>query len=57
MDIEEVNERIKDIQFFLNTTPNIPSDEKESIMNTLTFLLDTRALLILAMGKDKAEEN
>lgn len=54
-DLKLLNQQIKDIQRLL-AKDNLDALERQSLYDTLTFLLDTRALLVMKY-EDNIEEN
>ena len=55
IDLKSLNQQIKDIQRLLAKS-NLDALERQSLYDTLTFLLDTRALLVMKY-EDNIEEN
>ena len=58
--LKECNTQIKALQLYLQNNKNITDVERIAIYDTLTFYLDTRALLVMAGCNDtttKEEEN
>lgn len=54
-DLKLLNQQIKDIQRLLSKS-NLNTLERQNLYDTLTFLLDTRALLVMK-HEDNIEEN
>lgn len=52
MDIELINKQIKDLQMLLKSR-KLSETERESYYDTLTFLLDTRALILTQAIKEE----
>lgn len=60
IDLRECNTQIKALQLYLQNNKNMTDAERIATYDTLTFYLDTRALLVMKGCKDKAtkeEEN
>lgn len=60
IDLKECNTQIKALQLYLQNNKNITNAERIAIYDTLTFYLDTRALLVMKCCNDttiKEEEN
>nr|DAH28099.1 MAG TPA: hypothetical protein [Caudoviricetes sp.] len=50
--LKECNEQIKALQLYLQNNRNMTDAERIAIYDTLTFYLDTRALLVMEGYKD-----
>ena len=60
IDLKECNDQIKALQLYLQNNRNMTDAERIATYDTLTFYLDTRALLVMKGCNDKAtkkEEN
>lgn len=60
IDLKECNTQIKALQLYLQNNRNMTDAERIAAYDTLTFYLDTRALLVMKGCNDKAtkkEEN
>lgn len=60
IDLKECNTQIKALQLYLQNNRNMTDAERIAMYDTLTFYLDTRALLVMKGCKDnspKEEEN
>lgn len=60
IDLKECNTQIKALQLYLQNNRNMTDTERIAAYDTLTFYLDTRALLVMKGCNDKAtkeEEN
>ena len=55
MDIELLNQQIKNIQKMLEKK-NLSEFERISLYDTLTFLLDSRALIMMKGVKEQSQE-
>ena len=55
MDIELLNQQIKNIQKMLEKN-NLSEFERISLYDTLTFLLDSRALIMMKGVKEQSQE-
>lgn len=60
IDLKECNTQIKALQLYLQNNRNMTDAERIATYDTLTFYLDTRALLVMKGCNDKItkeEEN
>lgn len=60
IDLKECNTQIKALQLYIQNNRNMTDAERIAAYDTLTFYLDTRALLVMKGCNDKAtkeEEN
>lgn len=55
MDIKMINEQIKYLQYTLSKN-NLSDIERESLYDTLTFLLDSRALIVMRGVNEQTQE-
>lgn len=58
--LKDCNTQIKALQLYLRNNRNMTDAERIAVYDTLTFYLDTRALLVMKGCNDKAtkeEEN
>lgn len=55
MDIKVINEQIKSLQYTLSKS-NLSDIERESLYDTLTFLLDSRALIVMRGVTEQNQE-
>lgn len=58
--LKECNTQIKALQLYLKNNRNMTDAERITVYDTLTFYLDTRALLVMKRYNDKIakeEEN
>lgn len=55
MDIDVLNQQIKNIQKMLEKN-NLSEFERISLYDTLTFLLDSRALIMMKGVKEQSQE-
>lgn len=53
IDLKECNTQIKALQLYLQNNRNMTDAERIAIYDTLTFYLDTRALLVMKGCNDK----
>lgn len=52
IDLKECNAQIKALQLYLKNNRNMTDVERIAVYDTLTFYLDTRALLVMKGCKD-----